>query len=169
MDGHKVHALFRVGPDHPEKVLSGDLQQVLFQVPDGVIHGHRADHGRGQVDQLAAEGIGLAVVGQVHDGLGAEVQGHADLVHLCFIVVRVPGNAQVDVDLGPQTFADAFRAQGFVSDIGGNGDLAQGHPPAQFFRVHVLLLGHGLHLRRQDPFLGCFHLGMVLSHGPSSF
>ena len=89
MDGHEIHPFFRVGPDNLEKVLRGDIQQVLFQVADGIIHGDCADHGGGQFDELLAKGVGFAVIGQVHNGLCSKSQGHTDLVHLGLVVVGV--------------------------------------------------------------------------------
>ena len=63
MNGHKVHALPGVRLNDLEEILRCDLEQVLFQIPDRVVHRHGADHRRRHVDQLLAEGVGLAVVG----------------------------------------------------------------------------------------------------------
>ena len=169
VDGHEVHPFLGVGPDHPQEVLGGDLQQVLFQVADGVVHGDGADHSGGHFDELPAEGVGLAIVGQVHDGLRPEAQGHADLVHLHLVIVGVPGDPQVYVDLGTQPLADPLGAEGGVTDVGGDGHLPQGHPLPEGLRLHVFLFRHGLHLRGDDALLGRFHLGAVCSHGPHPF
>ena len=63
MNGHEVHALLSVRLNDLEEILRCDLEQVLFQIPYRVVHRHGADHRRRHVDQLLAEGVGLAVVG----------------------------------------------------------------------------------------------------------
>ena len=119
------------------------------------------------IGTLLAEGIGLAVVGQVHDGFCAELQRHPHLVQLNLVVLCVPGDAQIHVDLGSQALADALGTQGLVVDVGGNGDLAQGHPLPNDLRVCVFFLCHRFHFRGNDPLLGGVHLRCILSHGAS--
>ena len=89
VDRHEVNALLSVSTDHLQEVLCGDLQQVLLQIADSVVHGDSADHCRRALDQLRAEGVGLAVIAQVHDSLSAEFVGKLHLLHLHIVVFSV--------------------------------------------------------------------------------
>ncbi len=151
---------------HVQEILRLDAHQGLLQVTDGIVHGNSADHGRAHADELGAEGLGLAVIGKVHDALGAQLDGGAHLLELHFLVHEVAGNAQVHVHLGAQPFAHAFGAQCGVMDVGGNGDAALGNAGADFLGRAVLLGGHGLHLRRDLARTGIVDLGhkTILRH-----
>ena len=130
VDGHKIYALFRVSADDAEEIFGGDLQQILLQIANGVVHGYGADHGGGFGDELPAEGVGFAVIAQVHNGFRAELQGQIHLLHLHIIVVAVPGDAQVDIDFRAESRSDALRGNGCMADVAGNGDFAPGKPAA---------------------------------------
>ena len=169
VNGHKIHTLFSVSPDHPQEILWGDFQQILLQVANGVVHGYGADHGGGLCNQLPAEGVGFTIIAQVHNGLCAKLQGQVHLLHLHVVAVAVAGDAQVDVDLGAESSADALRGNGGVVDVTGNGHFTLGDQLAKRFRLHVLLFGDQLHFRRHNAPLCGFHLGFVSSHGGDSF
>ena len=82
VDGDEIHAVLGVRAHHVEEVLHRDGDERLLQVADRVVQGHGADHGRRLLDEGAAERGRLAAVRQVHDGLGAELERHVDLLPL---------------------------------------------------------------------------------------
>ena len=90
VDGHKVHPFLGVGPHHLQEILRGNVQQILLQISDGIVHRNGTNHRRRQLDELLPEGVGFPVVGQIHNGLRPKAQRHTDFVHLHFIVVGVP-------------------------------------------------------------------------------
>ena len=69
----------------------------------------------------------LAVIGKIHDGLCAHLNGHLRLFQLLGIVHTVVGNAEVYVDFGFQPFADALGRQARMPDVGRNGNRTLGH------------------------------------------
>ena len=156
VDGHKVHAVLGVRAHDFEQVVLGELDQRLFHVADGVVHGDGAHHERRLVDELLAELACLARVGEVHDGVGAKVLGDLDLLPFLGGIGLVARDAQVHVDLGGQAFADAKGAHALfdVHDVGGNGDAAVGHALADVLGVAMLALGDFLHLRCDLPGAG---------------
>ena len=148
-----------------EEILCGDLEQVLFQIPDRVVHRYGADHRRRHVDQLLAEGVGLAVVGQIHNGFRAHVDGHAHLAQLHLIVLAVARNAEIDVDLDVGSVADRFRGQAFVVDVRRNRNRTLCDSFHDELDRTVFLFGDRFDLRRDDAALGGVHLGCIVSHG----
>ena len=139
-----------------EQVVLGELDQRLFHVADGVVHGDGAHHEWRLVDELLAELARLARVGEVHDGVGAKVLGDLDLLPFLGGIGLVARDAQVHVDLGGQALTDAKGAHALfdVHDVGGNGDAAVGHALADVLGVAMLALGDLLHLRCDLPGAG---------------
>ena len=164
VEGDEVHAVLRVQTHHVDEVLRGQGGEVALVVDDRVIHRHGADHHRALVGQLLAEGLGVAVAGQVHNGLCAHVHGAHHLLHLDVVILAVAGDAEVDVDLGAQHAADALRVQAGVVLVGGDGNLALGDELPDLFGGAVLLLGDDLHLLGDDALAGGVHLGGIGLH-----
>ena len=165
VNGHEVHALLRVRLNDAEEVLRGDLEQILLKIADRVVHRHRADHGRRHIDELFAERVGLAVVGQIHNGFRAHVDGHAHLAQLHLIVLAVARNAEIDVDLDVGSVADRFRGQAFVVDVRRNRNRTLCDSFHDELDRAVLLAGDRLDLRRDDAALRGIHLRCIISHG----
>ena len=164
VQGHKVHTVLGMQAHHVDEVLCGQFSQIPLIVDDRVVHRYGADHHGALVGQLLPEGLGVAVAGQVHDGLGPHVHGTHDLLHFNVVVLAVPGDAKVHIDLGAQHAADALRVQAFVMLVGRDGHLAFGHQLPDLLRGAVLLFGHDLHLRGDDALAGGIHLGGVSLH-----
>ena len=160
----KVHTVLGMQAHHVDEVLCGQFSQVPLIVDDRVVHRYGADHHRALVGQLLPEGLGVAVAGQVHDGLGPHVHGTHDLLHFNVVVLAVPGDAKVHIDLGAQHAADALRVQAFVMLVGRDGHLAFGHQLPDLLRGAVLLFGHDLHLRGDDALTGGIHLSGISLH-----
>ena len=165
VQGDKVHAVLCVQTHHIDEVLCSQLCQIALVVDDRIVHRHGADHHRALVGQLLAEGLGVAVAGQVHDGFRAHIDGAHHLFHLHVVILAVAGNAQVHVDLGAQHGADALGVQAGVVLVGGNGHLALSHQLTDLLRGAVFLFGHDLHFRRDDALAGSVHLCGVVLHG----
>ena len=164
VQGNKVHTVLCVQAYHIDEVLCGQLSQIALVVDDRIVHRHSADHHRALVGQLLAEGLGVAVAGQVHNGLCAHVHGAHHLLHLDVVILAVAGDAQIDVDLGAQHAADALRVQAGVVLVGRDGDFALGHQLTDLLRGAVLLLGDDLHFLGHDALAGCVHLCGVILH-----
>ena len=168
VDGDEVDAVLGMAADHIEEVLRLDGDEGLLQVADGVVHGNGADHGRRLLYELGAERLGFAAVGQVHDGLGAKLDGRIDLLPLDGFVGKVAGDAQVDVYLGAQALADAFGRQRRVVYIGRDGDTAGGDALADELRAAAFLLGDHAHGGRDLPRAGeidlCDEVGGFVTH-----
>ena len=73
VDGDEIDAIGGMTTNNIEKVLGFDGDKRLFQIADRIVHGHGADHSGGFLDKLRAEGLRLAAVGKIHDGLGAKL------------------------------------------------------------------------------------------------
>ena len=165
VNGHEVHALLRMRLNDAEEVLRGDLEQIFFEIADRVVHRHGADHGRRHIDELFAERVGLAVVGQVHNRFRAHVDGHAHLAQLHLIVLAVTRNAEIDVDLDASSVADRFCGQAFVVDVRRNRNRTLCDSFHDELDRAVLLAGDRLDLRRDDAALRGIHLRCIISHG----
>ena len=158
--GDEVHAVLGMHAQDLEQVLGGEFDQRFLHVADGVVHGHGTHHERTLVDHLLAEGTGLAGVGEVHDGIGAAVDGDADLLPLLGCVGLVARDAEVDVDFGGEALAHAARGEAALdmADICRDGNGPPGHAFADVLGVAPLVLGHGAHLRGDLARAGEVHL-----------
>ena len=161
---HEVHAVLSMKPYHVNEILGGQGGEVTLVVDDAVVNRHGADHGRALGGELPAEGLGVAVGGQVHDGLGPHVDSRHDLLHFNVIVLAVPGHAQIHVDLGAQHGADTVGVDAGMQLIGADRHLTFGYQLPNFFGCAVFLFCHGFHFRGDITPPGGFHLGCVISH-----
>ena len=157
---HEVHAVLGVRAHGGEQVVGRELHERLLHVADRVVHGDGAHHERRLGDELLAEAARLARVGEVHDRVGAVVLGDLDLLPLLGGVRLVTRDAQVHVHLGGEALAHAHRVEPLldVADVRRDGDTPVGHALADVFRVAVLALGDGCHLRGDLPRAGEVHL-----------
>ena len=153
-----------MGAHHLQEVLGRDGDQRFFQVTDGVVHGHGADHSRRLLNERAAEGAGLAGVGKIHDGVGAQFQGHVHLLPFQSLIGQIARDAEVHVHLRGKRDAlqggtDAGWNKACVMDVGRNGGAPGGHGGADGLRLAAFGGGHGGHLRRDDAGAGEIDLG----------
>ena len=164
VQGDKVHTVLCMQAHHIDEVLCGQLSQIALVVDDRIVHRHGADHHRALVGQLLAEGLGVAVARQVHNGFGTHVDGAHHLLHLHVVVLAVAGDTKVHVDLGAQHGADTLGVQTLVVLVGRDGYLALGHPLADLLGGAILFFSHDLHLRRDDALAGSIHLSGISLH-----
>ena len=155
VDGDEVHPVLGVGAHDLEEVLGRNGDERLFQIADGVVHGHRADHGRRLFHERAAKGAGLAGVGQIHDGVGAQLQSHVHLLPFQGLIGQIARDAEVHVHLRGKRHAlqrgtDAGRREACVMDVGRDGDAPGGHGGADGLRLAALGGGNSGHLRCDD-------------------
>ena len=92
VEGDEIHPVLGVEPHHVDEILGGQRGQIPLVVDDAVVHRHGADHGGALPRQLPAEGLGVAVGGQVHNGLRPHVHRRHHLFHLHVVVLAVPGH-----------------------------------------------------------------------------
>ena len=155
VDGDEIDPVLGMGAHDLKKVLGRDGDERFFQVTDGVVHGHGADHSRRFLDERAAEGAGLAGVGKIHDGVGAQFQGHVHLLPFQSLIGQIARDAKVHVHLRGERDAlqggtDAGGREACVVDVGRNDDAAGSHGGADGLRLATLGGGNGGHLRRDD-------------------
>ena len=170
MDGDEIDAVFGMGAHNAHEVVDGDVGKIFFQIADGVVHGHRADHGRRFLDEAFAERVRFAAVGKVHDGMRAVAKRDVDLFPLHGRVGDIARNAQVDVDFSRKPLAHALGRERRVVDVRRYGDASGRNTLANELRRAVLLGCHcfhlrgnfaatrGIELRHESPFVGITHI-----------
>ena len=164
VQGHKVHAVLGMEPHHVDEILGSQGGEIPLIMDDAVVNRHRADHSGTLGGELPAEGLGVAVGGQVHNGFRPHVHGGHDLLHFDVIVLAVPGHAQIYVDLGAEHGADAVGIDAGVQPIRADSYLTPGNQVPDFFPRTVFFFGYCLHFGGDNALPGSFHLGCVISH-----
>ena len=171
MDGYEVHAVLGVCSYGCQQVVLGELDERFFHIADGVVHRNGSHHKRSFVNELLAELAGLARVGEVHDGVGAQVFGDLHLLPLLGGVCLVAGDTEVDVYLCGKALAHTKGAHALfdMDDVRGDGDAAVGDALANVFGVTMFALGDFFHLRSDLPGTRVIHLrdkivGLVFGH-----
>ena len=71
VQGDKIHTVLRMQAHHIDKIPGGQGIQISLIMDDGIVHRYGTDHGRAFPAELLAERLGIAVAGQVHNGLSA--------------------------------------------------------------------------------------------------
>ncbi len=165
VEGHVVDPLLGLVLDHVEQPLLAQVLDLL-DLLDRLVHRDRADRDRAGGDDRAADRVDVAAGGQVHHGVGAELDGHLQLGQL---VVDVGGDgrvADVGVDLAGGLDADPHRLQALLEVLAVGGDH---HPPPgdlgpDQLGVDLLAPGDVFHLGGDVASAGLFDLG----HGASN-
>ena len=170
MHRHEVDAVFGMRADDLEKIIRRDVDERLFQIPDGIVHGHRAHHCRRTLDERTAKCPCLSRVREVHDRLGTQLERDIDLAPLLLLVGQVARNAEVDVDLGAQWYAVQARTHALgiergVVDVRRNGDASGSDGLAHAFRANALLRGDASHLLGHDSGTRIIDLRYLVAHG----
>src|SRR3972149_1955392 len=75
-----VRPLLRLVLDHPHEVVRRQVFDALH-LRDGLVDGHGADGDGGVIDDRLADAVDFAAGGEVHDGVGAVVDGVVGLLH----------------------------------------------------------------------------------------
>ena len=135
MDRHVIHALLRLMLDHFEQALLGDVLGLL-DLLDRLVDWDRADrHGTGG-DDLSADRIDITAGGEVHDRIGAQIDGHLQLGEFVVDVRCDRRVADVRVDLATGLDADAHRLKALtqVFDIGRDDHASPGDLRADLLR-----------------------------------
>ncbi len=73
MDGHEIHAFFRMQAYYFQKILSRDLLQIFFQITDSIVNWDGTDDRGGGFEQFFAKLPRLAVIAQIHNCFRAEL------------------------------------------------------------------------------------------------
>ena len=169
VNGLEIHTLFGMCLQHFQKVRCLDVCQIFFQIANGIIHRHGADHCRRHFDQLFPESMCLSVVGQIHDRFALKLNCQLDLFELCRVIVAISGDAQIHVHFRPQSLADAVGVQALVVDICRNANGTLCHPLPDQFRLQMFFLGNSFHFRCQNALFCGIHLCCICSHVFYSF
>ena len=131
-----------------------------------VVDRHRADHGRALRRQFFPEGLRIPVGRKVHDSLRSHIHRRHDLLHLHIIILAVPGDSQIHIDLCPQHGADSVGVDAFVQPVGTDRHLPPRHKLPDLLLCPVFFFCNRLHLRSNHPPLCGIHLCRILSHNP---
>ena len=110
MKSDKINTVFRMHPDHINKVFGGQSGKVTLIMNDAVIDGNRTDHNRTFTGQFAAEGLGISMAGKIHDGFSTQFHSAHYFLHLNIIVFTVTGNTEIDIDFCAEHTSHTFRA-----------------------------------------------------------
>ncbi len=137
-----------------------------LDVLDGLVDRHGADRHRAGRDDRPADGVDVAAGREVHDRVGAELDGHPELGQL---VVDVGGHgrvADVRVDLALRLDADGHRleAQPRCTVLAGMIIRPRATSERTSSGVEPLAPGDERHLVGDDPLSGHFDLRHDASH-----
>src|SRR5206468_2597094 len=111
-------------------------------------------------DDRLADAVDVAAGGQVHDGVGAEVDGGVELVQFVVDLAGDGGVADVGVDLTSAGDADRHRLQplGQVDLVGRDDHAPAGDLGADQLGVEILAAGDVVHLGGGLALAGDFEL-----------
>ncbi len=154
-----VGALLGMMLHHLHEVVRGEVFHAVNLGHD-LVDGHGADGDGCVIDDRLADAVDVAAGGEVHDGIGAVVDGGVELLQLLVDVGGDGGVADVGVDLDGAGLADADDIQpaGEVTDVGGDNHATAGHFVAHDFRRKVFPLGDTAHGVGDDALLGVMDL-----------
>ena len=112
-------------------------------------------------DDGFADGVDVAAGGEIHDGVGAVVDGGVQLLEL-FVNVRSDGGvADVGVDLAERLDADRHRFEFGMVDVGGDDHAAASDFIAHQFGRDLFAVGDVAHLFGDDALAGVVHLRKI--------
>ena len=111
----------------------------------------------------------VATGGEIHDGVGAEVDRHVQLVQLFVDIGGDRGVADVGVDLAPGGDANPHGLQLGVVDVGRNDEPAGGDLVADQADGNLFAFGDKGHLLGDLPLTREVHLGHVGVAGACRF
>ena len=151
MDCDEVDAVLSVAAHDVEEVLGGDGDESLLEVAYGIVHGNGADHRRRLLDQPRAERLRLPTVRQVHDRLGAKLEGNVDLLPFDLLIGKIARDTQVHVHLRAKPLAHALGGKRRVVDVRRDGNAAGCDPLADEFGRAALLFSDDAHSGRDFP------------------
>ena len=108
MDGHEIHTVLGVHLDALEDVVLGEFHDGVL--PRGgesrLVDGYGAHHTVAAGEEGLPDGVDVPAGAEVHDGVGAVLQGDVHLADLRLDVGHVAGGPDVGVDLHGEALAD---------------------------------------------------------------
>ena len=161
VNGNKIDAVLAVVFDGGENIIGAHFDDgagFFNGFNGGLIKRHSSDGNSAGLHYRAAHSGNIAAGGQIHDGIGADINRGLQFGQLGLNRAEIGGSAEVGIDLGAQTFADAEGREVFMLDIGGNDNIAVRNAGADEFHVQFFLCGDDFHLRRNNTFSGHFEL-----------
>ena len=157
VDGHVIHALRGLLFDHFEHDFGVQVFDSLHP-RDGFVDRNGADGNRRVAQDGFANFVDVAAGGEIHDGVGAVVDGGMQLLEF-FIHFRGDGGvADVGVDLAQRRHADRHRLEFRMVDVGGNDHASAGDFVAHQFGRELFFVGDERHLFRDHALARVVHL-----------
>jgi len=158
VDREEVHALSRLLAAGGDDVLGGELFDGL--VDDHLIDWDGPERGRAVLDEVASAAVDMTAGGQVHNRVGAVLQGDVEFGQLAGFVGVERRGADVGVDLGGDGPADGdgLEATFEVNDVGRDDHAAGGDLVADEIGAYRLGSGDEPHRLGNDPFTCLFNL-----------
>ena len=160
----KVYTVFSVETDDINEIMSSQFREITLVVDHAVVHRNGSDHGRTFVCKFLTEWLCVAVTGKIHDCFCTEINGFHDFLHFDIVILAVPGDTEVYVDLCAEHAADTFRIQAGMVFVGTDRNFAFCDQFHQFLNRHMFFFCNGFDLRSYNPFAGSIHLCCVSCH-----
>ena len=163
VDGHVVDPLLGLLLAHVDEVLGAHVLNVAAEFFEHLIDRHRPDRHRRGVDDRLTDAVDVLARRQVHDGVGAVVDGEMELFELGRLVAGDGRIADVGVDLRAGSDADRHRLELLrqMDDVRRDHHPPAGHLRPDRFLGKVFTLGNEGHLGGDRAGTGLFEL----SHG----
>ncbi|MBT9159331.1 MAG: hypothetical protein DDT26_00589 [Dehalococcoidia bacterium] len=139
--------------DDSEHVVGGhaDNGPMFFDGRNGRLIDGNCPQGEGTLIQDGpTDGGDFAASAQIHNRIGPGIDAYLQLLEFRFDIAKIGRGADIGVDLGAKSLADAAGIKPMMIDIGRDDDRTIGHALDQQFGIHPLLLSHDLHLRREN-------------------
>ena len=156
VERHEVHALLGLALDDIEEVLGAEFHDRAFGAD--LVNRHGADHHRASRDQLDANLVEVGAGRKIHHRIGAEADRGVELLDFLFEELMEVGRADIRIDLGAQSLADADRAE-LMMDVARDDDLAGRDALADQLGREALVFRDLDHLLSDNAFSGGFDLG----------
>ena len=89
MESNKIHSVLRMKSDHINKIPCGKGCKITLIVDNTIVYGNGTDHSGTLTCKLSAEGLGVSVGGEIHNGFSTHINGSHNLFHFYIIVLAV--------------------------------------------------------------------------------
>ncbi|MBA7693279.1 hypothetical protein ES703_101858 [subsurface metagenome] len=154
--------------NHREQVIRCHLHDGVipfYGLKARLIDGHGANSRRTGGNDGPSDGVDIAAGAQVHHRVRAGINGNAQLFQFRIDITKVRGRADIGIDLGLQSLADAAGNQFLIMiDIGRYNYPPPGDTLPNKLRVKAFCLRHYFHLWRYNAFPGRFQLRHSFLH-----
>jgi len=102
VQGHEIHALRGLFLDDVEKEFGGEGGGVALEAGNGLVQGHSAKRNGAGLQHALADGGQIRADAQVHDEIGAGLEGDLELAQFLAGGAAFRGASEIGVDLGAE-------------------------------------------------------------------